>query len=204
MQRPDTFTTWSNARTAPAARLAAFETWALQQLRERLVWPADPAAAARQAGQCRAFVMEAVADMGEHGFLFQPRELARLIVDKIDAVARQQRAGQVREIYPYFRTAWRTWVRGETETLRDKAHSVGAHVQDLTARLLRSPLPDGRAMPPRSVCDLAAELRRERKAQRAAARSTVAGGQLPVTQPDLFSVSSSASVPSVSSPSLRS
>lgn len=165
--RPDTFTTWSNARTAPAARLAAFETWALQQLRERLVWPADPAAAAKQAGQCRAFVLEAVADMGEHGFLFQPRELAKLIVDKIDAVAKQQRAGQVRDLYPYFRASWRTWVRGETETLRDKAHSVGAHVQDLTAKLLRSP----GAVSPRSVCDLAAELRRERKAQRAAARS---------------------------------
>jgi hypothetical protein len=170
MNRPDTFTIWSNTRSAPAERLAAFETWALHQLRERLVWPSDPAAAAKQAGQCRAFVMEAVADMGEHGFLFQPRELAKLITEKIEAVAKQQRAGQIHDLYPYFRASWRTWVRCETETLRDKAHSVGAHVQDLTAKLTCNPA----ARPAQSLCQLTADLRRERKKQRTtkAARPT--------------------------------
>ena len=180
--RPDTYTQWANERNVPAARLVAFESWLLEQLRSRLLWPTDPAAAARQAGQCRAFVMDAVADLGEHGYLFRPRELAALLTEKIEQIARMQRAGNVRELYPYFRAAWRSWVRCSADDLRDKAMLCGSHVGQITAQILRGPA----APAPQSLCGLAAQLRRERKA----ARSTVAGVQSPVPEPELFSVPS--------------
>lgn len=192
MQRPDTYTIWSNARTVPAARLVAFESWLLEQLRSRLLWPTDPAAAAKQAGQCRAFVLDAVADLGEHGFLFQPRELAALLIEKLDQIARMQKAGNVRELYPYFRAAWRSWVRCSADDLRDKAMLCGSHVQAITERALRSTA----AAPAPSLCELAAQVRRERKAQRAAATNRANSHQEAAhlrdvdagrCEPDLFS-----------------
>lgn len=180
MTRPDTYTQWANERGVPAARLVAFESWLLEQLRSRLVWPTDPAAAAKQAGQCRAFVLDAVADLGEHGYLFRPRELAALLAEKIEQIARLQRAGNVRELYPYFRAAWRSWVRCSAEELREKSMLCGSHVQAITDRMLRGTS----AAPAPSLCELAAQVRRERKAHRAASTTSTPSTE---STPDLFS-----------------
>jgi hypothetical protein len=158
-----TYDQWANERGVPAARLIAFEEWLLAQMRSRLVWPTDPAAAQRQAGQCRAFVLDAVAELGAHGYLFRPKELAELLTGKLDQIARLQKAGNVLELYPYFRATWRTWVRCSSEELRDRALLCGSHVRQITERAMRGPC----APPPPSLCELAAQLRRERRSAKA-------------------------------------
>ena len=80
-KRTSTFETWSNDRYGSGERLLAFETWVAQEMATRLRWPADRSKMQRQVGQCRAFVLQAVADMGTHGFLFQPKELASMILE---------------------------------------------------------------------------------------------------------------------------
>lgn len=163
-----TYDQWANERGVPAARLVAFESWLLAQMQARLVWPADKAAALRQAGQCRTFVLDAVAELGAHGYLFRPKELAALLTEKLDQIARLQKAGNVRDLYPYFRSTWRTWVRCSAEELRDRALLCGSHVRQITDRALRS---SAAPLPP-SLCELTAQVRRERAENKRAARAT--------------------------------
>ena len=174
--RRNTYELWANARTVPAERLIAFEEWTLEQMRTRLVWPSDPATAAKQLGQCRTFVAAAVADLGDHGYLFRPRELAALITERLDAIARLQKAGNVRELYPYFRATWQKWVNTSASALREQAMLCGSHVAQITERLLTRP---GAPAPEKSLCELLSDLRREKKQ-----RARAAGA--PAAAPDLF------------------
>jgi hypothetical protein len=173
----DTFAAWSNARIVPGARLAAFESWLFAEMHARLEWPVDAAARAKMIGQCRAFVMKAVADMDRHGFLFQPKELAALLREKLDQIGRLQRAGTVEDIYPYFRACWQGWVRREAESLRDRSMAAGSHMQQIMNRVL---IP-GKAPTPTSMPELVAQSLRE---QAAAARRKP--GKAAAEQPELF------------------
>ena len=133
----NTFDRWASERTPPGERLAAFETWLWHELQTRLKWPRDEAAAARQIGQCRAFVLQAVGDLGRHGFLFKAPALRSMLCDKLDDLAARQIAGQITDLWPYFKATWTRWVRLESDALRDRAMSVGSHVTQITERLAR-------------------------------------------------------------------
>lgn len=164
--RPTTFQIWSNVRNVPGERLAAFESWLWEEMVNRLVWPREEATRARMIGQCRTFILSAVADMDRHGFLFQPRPLAALLREKLDQIGTLQRQGKVQNLYPYFRACWQGWVRREADDLRDQAMSAGSHVTQIMASLQR-PAPAGPSMP-----DVVAQSLRE---QAAAARRKHAG-----------------------------
>src|SRR5262245_56587137 len=104
-----TYRAWSNEKTPPAERLVAFEEWLAGLLATKLVWPQDNAAKQRQIGQCRSLIMVAVADLGKHGYLFRPRELAAHMVAELDRLAVYQRQSKVRDLYRYLDTAWTNW-----------------------------------------------------------------------------------------------
>lgn len=131
-QEPSTFEIWEDARFDQGERLVAFESWCAEQLATRLQWPSDPAQAQRQVLQCRALVVQAVADMGRHGYLFQPKPLAAMIVAKLDEIAERQRRGEIRDLYPYLKTAWSSYVTGQADQLRQQAMSLGTHISQLS------------------------------------------------------------------------
>ncbi len=160
-KRLTTFEVWSNQRTVPGERLVAFESWLWEEMTTRLEWPRDLAARAKVIGQCRTFTMEAVADLERHGFLFQPKQLAALLREKLDQIGVMQRQGKVENLYPYFRACWHGWVRRESDQLRDRAMLVGSHVSQLMASLQ----PSGPSMPEivaQSLREQAAAARRKR------------------------------------------
>lgn len=161
-KRTDTFALWSNTRTVPGARLVAFESWLFEEMSTRLVWPRDSAERAKMIGQCRTFTMEAIADLDRHGFLFQPKELAKLLREKLDQIGTLQRQGKVENLYPYFRACWQGWVRREADALRDRAMSIGCHVTQHLRAIGSGPTPT--SMPElvaQSLREQAAEARRK-------------------------------------------
>ena len=117
--------TWSDERAVPAERLVAFERWLAAKMGEILIWPRDQVAAQKQIGQCRSFVMHAVADLGRHGYLFRPRELAAYLLDELERIATYQRKGTVSDFHAYFRECWRGWVGRNAEELRAVAERKG-------------------------------------------------------------------------------
>jgi hypothetical protein len=166
------FTAWANTRNAPGARLVAFESWLYGEMAKRLVWPTETAARERMIGQCRAFIVEAVGDMQRHGFLFADRELAALLREKLDQIARLQKLGKVDSLYPYFRACWSGWVRREADSLRDRAMSAGSHVNQITQRVLALGRPAATSMAEivgESIREQAAAARRQARQDEAEA-----------------------------------
>jgi hypothetical protein len=93
-------------------------------------------AADRQIGQCRAFVLQAVGDLGRHGFLKSP-DLRSMIQEKLDNLATRQKAGEIDDLWPYFRATWTNWVRTESDALRDRSMVLGAHLTQRVEQALR-------------------------------------------------------------------
>lgn len=131
-REPSTFERWQDARFDQGERLLAFETWCATELATRLQWPRDPHKAAKQVMQCRSLIIRAVADMGRHGYLFQPKKIAAMITEKLDEIATRQKAGEIHDLYAYLRITWSSYVTGQAEQLRDKAMSVGSHISQVT------------------------------------------------------------------------
>jgi hypothetical protein len=164
--RPSTYDLWSNERLGDGERLAAFESWLWHELQTRLKWPRDEAAAAKQIGQCRAFVLQAVGDLGRHGFLFRSPDLRSMICEKLDDLAARQLAGEITDLWPYFRATWTRWVRLESDTLKDRAMSVGVHITQAQERALRLGTPSTLSMPQlveQSLREQAAAARRKQR-----------------------------------------
>lgn len=147
-------------RPPPGDRLVNFERWLYAQLAQRLEWPADAAARERQIGQCRALVVQAVADLAMRGFLFRPKPLAALLVEQIEAVAEAQRAGRVRNLYPYFRSIWQRWVGLRAEELRESSMRLGTHIAALEPGVLTLPQIVERAREEKSILQAAQKARR--------------------------------------------
>lgn len=170
-ERPSTFEVWSNERSVPGARLAAFESWLFEEMSTRLTWPRNAVARAKMIGQCRTFVVAAVSDLGQHGYLFKPKQLAALLREKLDQIGELQRQGKVENLYPYFRACWDGWVRRNAEELRDQAMSAQVHIgQIMTAVFNRKPAaPSLPEIVAQSLREQAAEARRKTRQPKAKA-----------------------------------
>ncbi len=115
-------------RRPPAERLVRFEQWLRHQLVDKLQWSRDPVKRDRQIGQCQQFVNGFLVDLNNRGWLFDGPILARIVTEKIEAIAARQKAGQVIDIWVYFRTCWRDYADAAAEKLHDQARSAGYHV----------------------------------------------------------------------------
>jgi hypothetical protein len=118
-----------------AHRLIKFEQWVASELSKTLIWPDDSRRRDKLLGQAKAFIMEAVADMGRRGFLFQPKALATMIRDTLRTIRERQDKGLIHDLYPYLRQTWTSYVGIRAEELRQDSMSAGVHVSALVARL---------------------------------------------------------------------
>lgn len=137
-ERPDkrsSFEIWSSSRFGNGERLLAFEEWVAVELSKRLQWPSDPARMKRQVGQCRAFVLQAVADMGKRGFLFDPKPLAAMIVEVLDDLGKRQARGEIKDLFPYFKITWQSYVGSKAEELKQRALSMGSHISQASSKI---------------------------------------------------------------------
>jgi hypothetical protein len=134
MPAADQLKIWSNDLERDAVRLVAFQRWLAIELGERLIWPRDQEKARRQIGQVSTFVEHAVADLGRHGFLFQPAELQAHIIAQLDHIATYQRKGAVSDLYAYLKAAWSGWVGRHAEKLAEQAREQRVHRSNIAPR----------------------------------------------------------------------
>lgn len=126
------FKDWADESSHQACRLVAFQRWLGAELLERLSWQGNRETQLRVAGQCRSFIERAVADLGRHGFLFRPEQLAQLITDQLDRVANYQRRDEIKDLYKYLERTWYGWVSKQSEELAAAARTAGVHRAHMT------------------------------------------------------------------------
>lgn len=130
---------WADLNTplAPPARLLAFDGWVRKELAARLKWPGTPAAQSRQIEQCRILVERLVLDLWRRGWMLDGKRLAAHITGALDAVAKAQAKGGVRDLYAYLRRSLDSYVGVNAEEIQIEArrHASG-HIGTLAADIL--------------------------------------------------------------------
>lgn len=129
----------TNAPLAPEARLLAFDRWVREQLATRLTWPAEAGRRARLIEQCRVRLETLVLDLWRRGWMLDGKRLAGHILTALDAVAKAQNKGQIRDLYAYFGRAVEAYVGANAEELQAearRAQSGPAQIGNLAATAL--------------------------------------------------------------------
>ncbi len=116
-----------NGPLAPPARLLAFDRWVRKELSTRLQWPGNEAARARQIEQSRILVERLVLDLWRRGWMLDGKRLATHITAALDAVAKAQAKGQIRDLYAYLRRSLEAYVGVNAEEIQAEArrHASG-------------------------------------------------------------------------------
>lgn len=166
--RPSTADLWMDTTRAPAERLVKFERWLRELLAARLVWPKEPRKQDKQVNQCSQFVLAFVRDLERRGWLFDGKLLARIITEKVDAIARYQQAGEVDDLWPYFKRAMESYAGTAAEELKATAMNAGCHISQIVAGLKTLPEIEA-ARHKETLREQMARQRRQEAARKAAA-----------------------------------
>lgn len=154
---------WFDRAAAPEVRLPAFDRWLRVELERRLDWTWAGPAKDRRVEQCRLQIDGLVIELWRRGWMLDGHRLAKRIEGMLDAIAKAQRSGQVRDFWPYFKATVERYVGLNAEEIQAEAMSagvaVGAVLQQLTRRL-----PQGPSLP-ELVAQRAGETLRERLAR---------------------------------------
>jgi hypothetical protein len=137
---------WMNQAQKPEARLAAFDRWLLRELDRRLVWTSTGAEKVKRLHQCRVQVDGLVLALWRRGWMLDGTRLADRITEMLDPIGKAQRGGQVRDFWPYFKTACGRYVGLNAEEIQAEAMSAGAAVGAVFQQLLKRQ-PAGASMP---------------------------------------------------------
>jgi hypothetical protein len=136
-------------------RLSAWREWAAKKLLAEFThWPADPAARAKQIGQCTAELETLVRHLFERGWLLEGKRLAQVASDCLAPIAVAQRAGKIGDFFPYYRAAVRRYVGANAEEMQGMARRDGADVAQSMAGILAGVI--GRLQAP-SITEVIAE-----------------------------------------------
>jgi hypothetical protein len=175
---------WAHAEQPPESRLLKFDAWARSQLAARIDWAWAGPHKERRIEQARVYLERMVLDLWRRGWMLDGRRLAARITTMLDVVGSYQRAGKVRDFWPYFRATVDRYVGLNSEELQAEALRAGAAVgQALNAILkhagaVRGPsLPELVAQRAQEVAEAKAESLRERQARVRARRKADAQQQ---------------------------
>jgi len=139
---------WMVTGRAPEECLLKFDAWARRQLEARLQWPADARKKARQIEQCRVCLERLVIELWRRGWCLDGQRLAKHILAAIDDVGAAQRAGRVKDFWPFFCRVVDRYVGLNAEEIQREARSlsgarsVGDVLGPLLQRLQAATLPD--------------------------------------------------------------
>ncbi len=169
------------AQGDPADRLLRFDTWARAKLDELLdfTWADTNQVRARE--QCRIELERLVLDLWRRGWMLDGRRLARHIEAALADVAAAQRAGRVKEFWPFYVSVVRRYVGTNAEEIQAEAMSAGSHVQGALNALLSAATARSQAKPQPTLTELLAQRRAELSARRRTSQAAAPGaaqGQL--------------------------
>ncbi len=136
---------WRELGDSPEARKVRFDGWLRGQLARRLQWPDDPAKAAKLRGQIEAMVETMLTHFYGRGWLLDGKRLAAHVEAVISEIGAAQRAGRVRELYPFARKVLTTYTGAHAEEIQREAQieagraTVFGRALSLATAQLRAP-----------------------------------------------------------------
>lgn len=128
---------WLRQDQKPETRLAAFDEWLLLQMEARLDWGWAGTLKEKRLHQCRIQIDGMVIALWRRGWMLDGPRLADRITEMLDAIGKAQRGGQVRDFWPYFKTAVSRYVGLNAEEIQAEAMSAGAAVGAVFQQLLK-------------------------------------------------------------------
>jgi hypothetical protein len=180
---------WMVTGRAPEERLLKFDTWARRQLEARLQWPADARRKARQIEQCRVRLERMVIELWRRGWSLDGQRLAKHILAAIDDIGAAQRAGRVKDFWPFYCRVIDRYVGLNAEEIQTEARSLsgarslGDVLGPLLQRLQSATLPDLIAQRRAETAEAKKDTLRSRLARQ---RAQEAARKAAASQPQLF------------------
>jgi valyl-tRNA synthetase len=121
----------------PEQRLLKFDAWVKLELDARLDWAWAGTAKAARLQQCRAQLETMLKQLFERGWHLDGRKLADLITAALDEVGAAQRAGRVKDFWPFFKSVVSRYVGTHAEEIQAEALSAGHTVSKILEATLR-------------------------------------------------------------------
>ncbi len=109
-------------------RVQAWDSWLRTVLERSLVWPPDGAAKARLLHQCANEITRLSRQLRGRGWLLDGKALAVHVRAMLEPIGKAQRAGAVRDFWPYFRASVSKYVGAHAEEIQAHARTTGADV----------------------------------------------------------------------------
>lgn len=109
----------------PDERRASWRRWLRKELERTLQWPGDQAARERLIGQCASEITVLARQLRGRGWLLDGAALAVHVRALLAPIAKAQRAGKVRDFWPYFCEAVSRYVGANAEEIQAHARRTG-------------------------------------------------------------------------------
>lgn len=129
---------WHHTEQPPAARLLKFDAWARKELARRIDWTWAGSLKERRIEQARIYLEKLVLDLWRRGWMLDGERLAARLTAMLDTIGRYQKAGAVRDFWPYYCTTVRRYVGLNSEELQAETLRAGSSVGQAMAALLKS------------------------------------------------------------------
>lgn len=134
-KRDDAARAWMASGATIEQRLLRFDGWVRLELEARIDWTWAGEQRARRIEQCRIALENLVLALWRRGWLLDGERLAGHIRDALDDVGAAQKAGRVRDFWPFFKSVVDRYVGLNAEEIRAEAMHFGAHVGQVFERL---------------------------------------------------------------------
>lgn len=147
---------WMQRGAPEAVRLLRFDGWVRLELSERIDWTWAGLMKARRIEQCRVELEGLVVALWRRGWMLDGAPLAGNIRDALDDVGAAQKAGRVRDFWPFFKSVVDRYVGVNAEEIRTEAMALGSHVGQVFQQLNQTHVAKGK-----SLTELLAQRRQE-------------------------------------------
>jgi hypothetical protein len=128
---------WMVGGISEAQRLLRFDGWVRLELDARIDWTWAGEQQARRIEQCRIELENLVLGLWRRGWMLDGKALAGHITDALDDMRGAQKAGRVRDFWPYFKAVVDRYVGLNAEEIREEAMSLGVNAGAIFRQLQR-------------------------------------------------------------------
>ncbi len=115
---------WMLLVLAPEERLLKFDAWVRRQLQARISWRGTERQQRKMMEQCRVKLERLVMDLWRRGWLLDGQKLAGHILAALDDIAAAQRAGRVKDFWPFFCRVVDRYVGINSEEIQAEARAM--------------------------------------------------------------------------------
>lgn len=157
----------------PEERREAWRRWLRRELEKALQWPKNEAARDRLIGQCAGEITVLARQLRGRGWLLEGTALAVHVRALLAPIAKAQKAGKIKDFWPYFGEAVSRYVGANAEEIQQHARRTGAEegAQTMAGALAAFGLAGAQKTGPsltELVADRDAQIRKEKAAKAAA------------------------------------